>query len=412
MDTEMYDVIVIGLGPAGMMATLTLAQKGYRVLGVDRGKSFVERDPDMPFDVANGFGGAGLFSDGKLSFFPAASNLWANLEKSQLKEAYLTLQKEFNRIGYYIPKWQNHWTVVNQHKKVTKRVKRYKTKYFDKSTCDRFIQDVYQRIQNCTLLDCEVILVAKHSNGTFQVYLDKPTDAPILGKNIILATGKVGNRILGQFANLSFETRARFEGGVRVETDCCNFKPYNLEQIDYKYIETLDDCSEFRTFCCCKDGKVLESDYFGNVSFNGSITPRTTGRSNIGLIIRTESENSELAKEVKACIDRQEEFVFDYNDSCFGKGNFFVGPIFDSIILDRIGLIIKSKKAKFKTRIYGPEIEYYGAYPVFEWKSLRIIGENIWVIGDLSAKYRGLIAAMVSGIYAANNIIQTIQDDG
>ena len=147
MDVEMFDAIVIGLGPAGMMATLTLAQKGYRVLGVDRGKSFAKRDSNMPYDVANGFGGAGLFSDGKLSFFPAASNLWANLEKSELKKAYLSLQTEFNRIGYNIPKWQNHWTVVNQHNKVTKRVKRYKTKYFDKATCDRFIQDVYKRIQ-------------------------------------------------------------------------------------------------------------------------------------------------------------------------------------------------------------------------------------------------------------------------
>lgn len=155
----------------------------------------------------------------------------------------------------------------------------------------------------------------------------------------------------------------------------------------------------------------MESDYLGNVSFNGSITPHATGRSNIGLTVRTESDHSELAKEIRACIDRQDEFVFDFNDSYDGNQNFFVGPIFDRLILDRIGLVIKSKKAKFKTKIYGPEIEYLGKYPVFEWKSLRIVGENIWVIGDLSAKYRGLIAAMVSGIYAANNIIQTILED-
>ena len=75
MGTTNYDVIVIGLGPAGIMATLTLSQKGYRVLAIDRGKTYQMRDPQIPYDVANGFGGAGLFSDGKLSFFPAASNL-------------------------------------------------------------------------------------------------------------------------------------------------------------------------------------------------------------------------------------------------------------------------------------------------------------------------------------------------
>ena len=406
-----YDAVVIGLGPSGIMATLTLLQKGYRVIGIDRGKSFEKRDSEIPYDVANGFGGAGLFSDGKLSFFPAASNLWANLEKSNLKEAYLSLQDEFKRIGYHIPDWQNHWTISKQrNSKLTKRVKRYKTKYFDRKTCDDFIQDVYKRIQNNVILESEVILITKNKDGTFQVFLDKSGEIPLTTNNIVLATGKVGNRILGLFENLSFTTKARFESGIRVETDCQNFRPYELKQIDYKYIETFANGAEFRTFCCCKDGRVLESDYLSNVSFNGSITPRSTGRSNIGLTVRIENEGSEIADEIKSCIRRQDEFVFDYNERYDNSRDFFIGPIFDQIILDRIGLIVKSKKAKYKTKIYGPEIEYWGNYPDFEWNSLRVSGENIWIVGDLSAKYRGLIAAMISGIYAANNIAQTIKE--
>ena len=404
-----YDVVVIGLGPSGIMATLTLSQKGYRVVGIDRGKSFEKRDSEIPYDVANGFGGAGFFSDGKLSFFPAASNLWDNLDKGKLKEAYLSLQNEFNRIGYHIPKWQNHWTISKQRSRLTKRVKRYKTRYFDRKTCDDFIRDVYKRIQENVILESEVILIAKNDDGTFQVFLDKPTETPLTTKNIVLATGKVGNRILNLFENVSFETNTRFEGGIRVETDYQNFRPYELKQIDYKYIETFTDGAEFSTFCCCKDGQVLESDYLGNVSFNGSITPHSTGRSNIGLTVRVENEDSEIADEIKACISRHEEFVFDYNDRYDSSQEFFIGPIIDQIILERIGLIVKSKKTKYKTKIYGPEIEYSGKYPEFAWNSLRINDENIWVVGDLSAKYRGLIAAMVSGIYAANNIAQIIK---
>ena len=405
-----YDAVVVGLGPSGIMATLMLSQKGYHVIGIDRGKSFEKRDSEIPFDVANGFGGAGLFSDGKLSFFPAASNLWANLDKGKLKEAYLSLQNEFKRIGYHIPKWQNHWTISKQRSRLTKSVKRYKTRYFDRKTCDDFIQDAYKRIQKNVILESEVIHIAKNDDGTFQVFLDKPTETPLTTKNIILATGKVGNRILNLFENVSFDTKIRFESGIRVETDCHNFRPYGLKQIDYKYIETVAEGVEFRTFCCCKDGQVLESDYIGNVSFNGSITPRSTGRSNIGLTVRIENEGGEIADEIKACLKRQEEFVFDYNERYDSDRDFFIGPIFDQIILERIGLIVKSKKAKYKTKIYGPEIEYFGKYAEFEWESLRINGENIWVVGDLSAKYRGLIAAMVSGIYAANNIAQTIQE--
>jgi uncharacterized FAD-dependent dehydrogenase len=217
-----YDVIVIGLGPAGIMATLTLLQNGCRVMAVDRGKQYQKRDPQIPYDVANGFGGAGLFSDGKLSFFPAASNLWANLDKSELKRAYLKLQEEFKRIGYQIPKWQNNWISAKPQNKITKKVKRYRTKYLDKTTCDRFIGDTYSRIQESVILKNEVIAIVK-TDGVFQVFLDRPTDIPLVAKSIILATGKVGNGILNLFENISFKTRTRFEGGVRVETDCQNF---------------------------------------------------------------------------------------------------------------------------------------------------------------------------------------------
>ena len=44
------------------------------------------------------------------------------------------------------------------------------------------------------------------------------------------------------------------------------------------------------------------------------------------------------------------------------------------------------------------------------WESLRISNEKIWVAGDLSAKFRGIIAALISGIYAANNVDVSIGD--
>jgi uncharacterized protein len=69
--------IVIGTGPCGLMAALTLAQMGFRPLIVERGKLVRERtrdtwglwrrgvlDPES--NVQFGEGGAGTFSDGKL----------------------------------------------------------------------------------------------------------------------------------------------------------------------------------------------------------------------------------------------------------------------------------------------------------------------------------------------------------
>ena len=73
-------IIVVGLGPAGLFAALTLAENGYRPLVIERGRPIEERvkdvetywsgvvpEPDPDSNVAFGEGGAGTFSDGKLT---------------------------------------------------------------------------------------------------------------------------------------------------------------------------------------------------------------------------------------------------------------------------------------------------------------------------------------------------------
>ncbi len=71
-------VVIAGFGPAGMMCALTLAQNGYRVIVLERGKNVEERQKDVDEFINNrrlnvnsnvqfGEGGAGTFSDGKLT---------------------------------------------------------------------------------------------------------------------------------------------------------------------------------------------------------------------------------------------------------------------------------------------------------------------------------------------------------
>lgn len=69
--------IVIGLGPCGLFAALTLAQHGYKPIVLERGREVRQRTQDtwglwrknildVDSNVQFGEGGAGLFSDGKL----------------------------------------------------------------------------------------------------------------------------------------------------------------------------------------------------------------------------------------------------------------------------------------------------------------------------------------------------------
>ena len=70
--------VVIGAGPCGLFAALTLAKHGYKPLVLERGRSMAEREADVArlmrtgvvdseSNVCFGAGGAGAFSDGKLT---------------------------------------------------------------------------------------------------------------------------------------------------------------------------------------------------------------------------------------------------------------------------------------------------------------------------------------------------------
>ena len=76
--TLQHRPVVVGFGPAGMLAAFYLAREGYRPLALERGQDVDQRTSDVEkfwqtgqFDpesnVQFGEGGAGTFSDGKLT---------------------------------------------------------------------------------------------------------------------------------------------------------------------------------------------------------------------------------------------------------------------------------------------------------------------------------------------------------
>lgn len=92
-----YDLIIIGAGPAGIFTALELADKGLKILMVEKGQDIRERivtsrnknapAKDKMRNVVCGWGGAGAFSDGKLTLTTEfGGNLDDYMSKADLTE--------------------------------------------------------------------------------------------------------------------------------------------------------------------------------------------------------------------------------------------------------------------------------------------------------------------------------------
>jgi uncharacterized FAD-dependent dehydrogenase len=75
-----YAAVIIGAGPAGLFAALSLERFGSgKVLLVEQGPDLRERHRDKPSGLLCGWGGSGAYSDGKLILSPEVGGFLADL---------------------------------------------------------------------------------------------------------------------------------------------------------------------------------------------------------------------------------------------------------------------------------------------------------------------------------------------
>ena len=406
---SVYNTIIIGGGVSGLTAAYKLKKQGERVLVIESGKDIFLRRRNSPYDVANGIGGAGLYSDGKLSFYPSATQLW-RLKESELTKAYMEFKSFIGDFGTVIDDFPLGNDTITHQENGT-RIKRYESIRLSLEQRLGIIYRMAMAIGNDSLLKETEIRKIRKADSRYEIsYTHKGTKGTVITESIIFAGGKHCFQYLKNIMEAfpSFETFSKTEIGIRIECGNDSFDYYNDVQQDVKLISPLRKNREIRTFCCCRDGVVLQNESYGWTSYNGSAGEQSaTGQTNIGILVQTvDREATKLRADVKNANHLKGNSI-SLDEFMRGK-QVLLTELVDNDIRDFLKDSFPQMSSA-KGIVYYPAVEKMGQYPKLD-NELKLRNENIWVCGDATGLFRGLLPAFVSGFFVANCSLRTLRN--
>lgn len=410
------DIIVVGAGPAGLSAAAACTIAGARVTVVERGKAAEFRNRNSAEDIGEGVGGAGLFSDGKFSFYPSATKLWGIEPRGTLIEAYEWMSAMLKPFGVDMPSFPADNASPPRHEAEDGfRLKEYESYRIALNKRIQLVKALSAGVDVRT--GVEVRGMRSYADGMLvelqNVNGESPSSSTMLAKAVIVATGRLGAlRALHWLGDAG--VFRRLEVGVRVEQRAEAFFLKAVPGLDPKLIAHGRSGVEWRTFCCCRDGEVLGVNSDGIRAVAGRSDAESTGRSNVAFHVRiTDPElGGKLTSEmIPALTGRNKDFAIQTDD--------VNAPTLISVLQDHFGGEITADLVAGLARlqeqfglhgpmtVYGPSVEGVGAYPVIGL-NLQVAGLPVWFPGDVAGLFRGITAAMVSGYFVGRNSVEHV----
>jgi uncharacterized FAD-dependent dehydrogenase len=272
--------VVIGTGPCGLMAALTLAQMGFQPLILERGKLVRERTRDTwglwrrgvlnpESNVQFGEGGAGTFSDGKLySGIKDARGLGRRVltefVEAGAPEEILWVSKP--HIGTF--------RLVTVVEGIRAKIEALGGEYRFGARVDDVLLDAQRRVRGVVLAD----------------------GSQIEASAVVLAIGHSARDTFGMLHRRGVHIEAKpFSIGVRIEhpqslIDRARFGGFAghplLGAADYKLVHHASNGRSVYSFCMCPGGRVVAAtSEVGCVATNGmSQYSRTEFNANAGIV--------------------------------------------------------------------------------------------------------------------------------
>lgn len=412
------DVVILGAGPAGLAAMAASNSLGLSTIALEAGPTLARRDRYDPHDIGNGVGGAGLFSDGKFSFHPAATALWRLEPASDLVSSYDWLCKMLAKRGLTCPPMD--WSLVratsssSQLPAAMMTQKLYPSIYLSFDQRKALIRSLLPRSSGSVLTGAEASsIVSRGGKITVRCAPLAPNGltTEVRAKALIACTGRFGPEPLSNMLPSLPEQFRRLEFGIRIEQPSQRFFLRDINQVDAKLVLPHNNPDiGWRTFCCCRDGEVITTSIHGVLSVSGRADVAATGRSNVGLLVRATAEGTAewiMTRDLKRVIEpgntvcsRHFASLADPTSSQTWLAETF-GIRSGRLIsngLQRLVHEIGGRQFRDVT-LHAPAIEGVGSYPRLG-TGLKVARHPIWVAGDASGAFRGLTAAMMSGHFA------------
>jgi uncharacterized FAD-dependent dehydrogenase len=457
-----YDVIIVGGGPAGIFAALELSQStNLSILLLEKGRDLHLRrcpiigknrscPPCSPCDLVSGWGGAGAFSDGKLTLSPQVGG--------QL-EAYLGTEKVADLIRYvdniYLKFGASNevygaGTEVGQlsqkAKKVGLRLIPAPIRHMGTESCREVLRDMHKyladRIESQT--DTAAVSLIRQNGRIKGIQTDD--GQRIESRYLIIAPGREGaDWLLKEAARLGLTLHNNpIDVGVRVEVPMTVLQELTDTLYEIKlefYSPTFGD--RIRTFCMCPAGEVTMETTGGLdpvITVNGhSYAHRKTANTNFALLVSATfsppfREPIAYGKYLAriANIISGGVIVQKWGDLSQGRistsnsiGEGPVKPTLKSATPGDLGYVLPYRFLKGinemltamdklapgvaspDTLLYGIEVKFYSSRLELT-ENLETEIPNLFAIGDGAGVSRGLIQAAASGVVAAREIVRRV----
>lgn len=453
----MYNAIIVGAGPAGIFSALELLKlkPDWKIAIIEKGPKIEKRNclvrggtgcPNCyTCNLLCGWGGAGAFSDGKLTLTPdVGGHLVDYMPRKDVEDLISYVDNIYLDHGATETIWGTNSEVysemANKAKLAELKLVHSPVRHLGTDRSLAVLKSMQDYLESkATIITNERAESLIIENGKAKGVKTKKGGV-IEAEYVIVAPGREGaNWLADEFTrfNIPVENNA-VDVGVRVELPAVVMEELTNKLYESKLVyiaPTFGD--EVRTFCMNPYGEVVCENYEGIVTVNGhSYANSKTENTNFALLVSkrfTEPFNqpiqygqhvARLANMLAGgvLVQRFGDLVAGRRSTPEKIAEGLVQPTFEAATPGDLSLVLPHRHltsiiemiyaldklapgvASRYTLLYGIEVKFYSSRIRLS-NDLETEGvENLFAIGDGAGVTRGLIQASASGVIAARAI--------